>query len=244
MGLVEGKDTIGSIIQYLTSCPGTENKTDSKNRSYNSFLIDVGVGFEPDWKIKKFAGKLKQIASLLTGIPIEKFEDQEFKKSILNNEWDIKLGRIDGIKRKKAMTVRDLLQKLGTEAIRDGLHPNAWVNALFADYLPTTGKHVSLEQHNLGEVVKEPEYPNWIITDVRFPNEAQAIKDRGGVILRVNRSVVLPDDLLSLEEYNKSLHPSETALNDWSFDYVIYNDSTLDKLIELVREMLKHYNII
>ena len=32
------------------------------------------------WEQKAFAGKLKQIASLLTGIPIEKFEDQEFKE--------------------------------------------------------------------------------------------------------------------------------------------------------------------
>ena len=30
-------------------------------------------------------------------------------------------------------------------------------------------------------------YPNWIITDVRFPNEADAIKGRGGIIIRVNR---------------------------------------------------------
>ena len=29
--------------------------------------------------------------------------------------------------------------------------------------------------------------PNWIITDVRFPNEAKAIKDKGGILIRVNR---------------------------------------------------------
>jgi hypothetical protein len=32
------------------------------------------------------------------------------------------------------MSVRKLLQKLGTEAMRDGLHTNVWCNALFSDY--------------------------------------------------------------------------------------------------------------
>ena len=30
-------------------------------------------------------------------------------------------------------------------------------------------------------------YPNWIITDTRFPNEAQAILDKKGILIRVNR---------------------------------------------------------
>jgi hypothetical protein len=54
-----GKDTVGEIIKKLC-------------------LTNEG----PEFEIKKFAGKLKQIASLLTGIDVEKFEDQEFKKNI------------------------------------------------------------------------------------------------------------------------------------------------------------------
>lgn len=34
----------------------------------------------PNSELKSYGDKLKQIASLLTGIPVEKFEDQEFKK--------------------------------------------------------------------------------------------------------------------------------------------------------------------
>ena len=30
-------------------------------------------------------------------------------------------------------------------------------------------------------------YPNWLITDVRFPNEVDAIKERQGIIIRINR---------------------------------------------------------
>jgi hypothetical protein len=66
-----GKDETGKIIQYF----------DCKKRYNLDYDFKDFIAFNhSDWEIKKFAGKLKQIASLLTGIPIEKFEDQEFKK--------------------------------------------------------------------------------------------------------------------------------------------------------------------
>jgi len=121
-----GKDTIGQIIRVLTSdipMP-TDYSTEKKINVIDKFL-------EPDkgYIIKKFANKLKQIASLLTGIPQEKFEDQEFKKTTLNYEWwtVCEEGSVP-------MFVREFLQKLGTDALRKGLHTNVWVNALMSDY--------------------------------------------------------------------------------------------------------------
>ena len=74
------------------------------------------------------------------------------------------------------MTYREFLQKLGTEAMRDGLHTNVWVNALFADYIPHKkegGFQRSVKDTNgiPYDFEYEVEYPNWIITDMRFPNE-------------------------------------------------------------------------
>lgn len=212
-----GKDTVGKMIQYL----GAEcsNKNDVHYRTFEEFL-KRGQGdnqfqqwYSSDWEIKKFAGKLKQIASLLTGIPVEKFEDQEFKKTYLGPEWQNIVYNPPAEPYNELMTVRLFLQKLGTEAIRDGLHTNAWVNALFADY---TNEE------------------NWIITDCRFPNEAQAIKDRGGVVVKINRKD---------EETTARLHPSETALDNWEFDYVINNDGDLNQLMEKVNQMLQHFEI-
>jgi hypothetical protein len=40
------------------------------------------------------------------------------------------------------------------------------------------------------------------------------------------------------------LHPSETALDDAKFDYVIDNDGTLDELVEKVRVILTKEKII
>ena len=106
---------------------------------------------EKNWQIKGFSHKLKNVASLLTGIPAGMFESQSFKQSYLPG-WD--------------MDVRTFLQKIGTEAIRDGLHKNAWVNALFADY-------------RAGD--------NWLIVDTRFNNEAQRVKLYNGLVVRIER---------------------------------------------------------
>jgi hypothetical protein len=198
-----GKDTVGVIIRQLA-------------------ITNNGA----DWDIRKFAGKLKIVASLLTGISIEKFEDQEFKKTILGPEWgkETKSNPLNAIEPFKdvtfveMMSVRDLLQKLGTEAMRDGLHQNVWVNALFADF---------------------KEDMHWVVTDMRFPNEYKAIKDKGGITIRVNR----PGHGTSMTDL-ASAHPSETALDGFEFDYTINNDGDLEKLISLVREILEKENVI
>jgi hypothetical protein len=184
-----GKDTVGTILQQIDK--------------------------DSHWEIKKWAGKLKQVAELLTGIPVEKFEDQEFKKTNLGKQWNDRINN--------PMSVRDFLQKLGTEGLRDGLHTNTWVNALMADY-----KCVPADRAPNGW-----DCPNWIITDTRFPNEAQAIKDAGGIIIRVTRPGIGP----------VNDHPSETGLNQWKFDYEIQNDSSLNELINSVRIFKQKFGI-
>lgn len=144
------------------------------------------------WEIKKFSSKLKTIASILTGYHEDRFEDQYFKNTNLIG-W--------------GMTAREFLQKLGTESVRDVLHPDAWVNALFSNYAY---------------------HDKWVITDCRFPNEAEAIKDRGGIIVRVNRTGVKPINN----------HESETSLDDYDFDWIIENNGTIDDLKETVKILM------
>ena len=128
------------------------------------------------------------------------------------------------------MTVREFLQKLGTDALRTGLHTNTWVNALMADYTPT---QVQWSDGPLGGYQDGP-LPNWIITDTRFPNEAQAIKDAGGLVIRVDRPGVKPIND----------HPSEVGLDNWDFDYKIANVSDLKALTGTVETILLKENIL
>lgn len=130
---------------------------------------------------------------------------------------------------KEHLTYRELLQKLGTDLFRNQLHKDVWVNALMSKYIPeykfNDGTKASVKNwHNT-------KLPNWIITDVRFPNELKAIKDRGGVVIRVNRY-----DITGQGKLNP--HTSETALDNAEFDYVIDNYGTIEDLIEKVKDIL------
>jgi len=110
-------------------------------------------------------------------------------------------------------------------------------------------------------------YPNWLITDMRFINEMSAIKSRGGITIKINRPMSLrfhdlwvtykettndlnEDNFLSwlkeydLNRYNVLTHPSETSLQNETFDYVIDNDGTLADLIGKVRQILIKERII
>jgi hypothetical protein len=152
------------------------------------------VELDPSFEIKKFSGKLKEVASLLTGIPVDNFENQKFKTQELNG-WD--------------MTVRELLQKLGTEAIRDGLHEDAWVNALFANY-------------HQGE--------NWVITDMRFPNEYEAVKRFGGKTVRLTRAGINPINN----------HPSETGIDTNDFDmFWVTSSSSPESWKDVAKQLLQ-----
>ena len=140
------------------------------------------------------------------------------------------------------MTVRELLQKLGTDAMRNGLHENVWVNALMSKYRIVVGYANGNYTNKCnkcgcsfigdkGAVRCEDccvYHPNWLITDTRFPNEIEAVKKHKGITIRVT----------SNREREVSNHASETALNDSKFDYYISNNGTVEELIDKVRETL------
>lgn len=94
--------------------------------------------------------------------------------------------------------IRQLLQRLGTECGRELISDTIWIDAALG----------------------KSEFDNVCITDCRFPNEAQAIKDRGGIVVRIERPGVGP----------ANDHPSEHALADWTFDHVIHNDGSIEEL--------------
>ena len=246
-----GKNLVCTIIQGLTAA----KKHNIENLSFEwikKYYINS------IWEQKAFASKLKQTASLLTGIPVEKFEDQEFKNTPIGEDWLVH-WYIDRVGQKHLtlsaeeaimadgrdsgqdlLTPRLLLQIIGTECIRDKVHPNAWVNALFADYKYEI--HRSEVPTRAAGFIDQHVYPNWIITDVRFPNELEAVKDRGGISIRVNRPYdsLNQDSLFSLQKQQETNnHPSETALDNAEFDYTIDNSGTIEDLIHTVSLILK-----
>lgn len=141
------------------------------------------------------------------------------------------------------LTPRKILQLLGTDYGRDIIHPNLWVNALMADYEKLCDIHKEgnrtkcmCYRESDDSTLCETEKPNWVITDLRFTNELKAVKDRGGITIRVNR----PKDTHT----NYKEHESETSLDSSKFDYTIDNNSDIDSLIEKVKVILTKEKII
>ena len=101
---------------------------------------------------------------------------------------------IDDLK-KGYMTAREVLQVFGTDFVRR-FYGDAWVDGLMNQI---GGESVPLS----------------LVSDIRFPNEVDAILDNGGVVVRLTRNP------------GNDTHLSETALDDYDFTkdrcYVIDN---------------------
>lgn len=106
--------------------------------------------------------------------------------------------------------LRRFYQAYGTDVWRER-NPDIWVDALFR----IVDNHVD---------------ENVVITDVRFQNEIDAIKKRGGYLVKIKRPVAT-DELSS--------HVSEQDLPDELFDYIIENDSDLFWFYDKVEEVLE-----
>jgi hypothetical protein len=264
-----GKDLIGKIIQYLTSTKFDNNVEGQKgfygyfNMTFDKYCL--GFTGNSDWQIHKFADAIKDIVCILIGCTREQLESQEFKNSYLGDEWafaivddfyDIIECDENSHEEMNPYTIRQLLQRVGTNAMREKVHENVWVNALFSKYKRFNLKVRIVDCLAINNARRESylDYPDWIITDVRFLNEAKAIKDRNGIIIRVNRewkwkdkdgNIILKESDPETKALFKPLHISETALDNYEeFDYVIDNNSDIQSLIEQVKAILIKEKII
>lgn len=99
---------------------------------------------------------------------------------------------------------RRLLQTIGTEWGRETIHPEIWVMA--------TLRRIDASEAGVA-----------VITDVRFDNEAEAIRRRGGYVWRIVR----PGAGLAGEA---AAHSSEQGIPDHLVDDEVLNDGDLTRL--------------
>lgn len=95
---------------------------------------------------------------------------------------------------------RYLMQTLGTEWGRDLVHPQLWIELMF--------RRVDMARsYGAGGIV---------VADVRFDGEAEAVKERGGVIWRIER----PDPTYGTGD----AHRSEEGVSPRLVDTIIHNN--------------------
>lgn len=162
------------------------------------------------------------------------------------------------------MSPRKLMQIFGTDAGRDLVCSDFWAKTLFKDYQPIK------KEGGFERVVKsyegipygfeyEVEYPKWIISDLRYPNdEGDMIKTHNGLTIGVKRKFALRYPSFShlenqmcpyetpyilnhedSELYEKLTFESEEIMGDLSWcDYVIENNGTLEELFYNVKKIV------
>jgi hypothetical protein len=197
-------------------------------------IANILIEKMPEYKNFKFAGCLKKFCSELYSIPMFTLESQELKSIIHEVEFssyeeyynafydscvnilgidncftvaalvDCSMKFLDSnYENPEAHTVlikktpREILQKIGTETFREMYDNMFWVNRLDGSQ-------------------------KVIVTDVRFPNEAQRIKELGGCLIRV-RTNNKPNDF----------HESENFIEKIVCDFEIYNRKNGVKSLEI-----------
>ena len=310
--LQSGKDEVAKMIEYWTNITLNTSSTGTL-KHYIEFCESLKLEGTSEyyWEIRRFADKLKQIVSLLTGYSIEDLEKEEIKNKPLGENW-ICYGYADGfIKKyigdgnfgeqimihkecskeeyeehlktnwqtayKHEYTIRELLQLIGTNLFRNQILEDIHVNGLFADYKGIT-KTDFPESTPIMEVLTEADevkyrfikiiYPNWLIPDVRFPNEVKRIEKEKGFVIRVTRPLQLRHPSLwntyvinhasdhteitfkewlksyNIKQYNRIYADSEIALDNHPFIYNTDNNGDLQELLYKVRDCLIEMKVI
>ena len=180
-------------------------------------------GFKRD----SFAATLKDAVAAVFGWDRELLEgrtkeSREWRETV-DVWWANRLNMPD-------LTPRLVLQRWGTEVARKAWHDDTWIASL---------ENKLARAHN-----------DIVITDVRFPNEIAAVRNAGGIVIRVVRGPepnwyttalganagILPDQQLLKR---LGIHPSETAWIGTDFDAVLDNNQDgLDALYSQVKDLV------
>lgn len=183
----------------------------------------------PTVYVVHFADALKKACHVIFGIPLEDMETEEGKQKLtkvlwprkMDNQWIPSMEYIDYCHKHnhditggaRYMTVREVLQFVGTELFRNQIDPDVWLNSIF------------LQPWKENDIV--------IIADARFPNEA-AVGRQNGLLINVQRDTGLISDghksenaLADYSDYHHAVINNGTASDLHKKLIVILNVSKL-----------------
>jgi len=124
------------------------------------------------------------------------------------NKQNVKSSKIPWMN----ISYRQLLQRFG-QGIRTAIDNYFWSESLLQNY-------------------KDSDF--WIISDLRYIEEAESILNRGGYLIRINRKQNSYDN-----------HISETNLDNYdNFNAILDNDGSLAELFEKVKNLLIRAKIL
>lgn len=217
-----GKDTSGDMLRFMLSTPKFLHH-------YWIYKRFPKLTFKGNWLKVSFAGPLKEMLSVLLRVPVESFEDRDFKENIFidfNNlsfhkredlkryqilsdskfSRKIKEGTIDV--RANMLSIRQLLQYWGTDVMRRYLGDQLWCLA----------------------TLKIADIHDLIISDLRFKVEADIVQERKGTLIYIDRPGCEVGNHQSEKEAFE-LYQSGRC------DHIIHNTGTLKDLFNHCKEI-------
>ena len=214
-----GKDSVSSMLQYCLSVP-------KMFRQY-FFYKNFRKWIKPKYKRIAFADPLKKMLSDLLNISLDKFYIREFKEgcviniSTLESSWlgeklsDSKFNKLvkqlDPSLTEANLSLRQLLQYFGTEIMQKYFGKRVWINSTMQN---------------------RSEYT--IISDLRFIEEYNAVKEKKGVVIYVNRP-----------NYEFGQHASEREMKELlendKYDFIINNNGSIEDLFNQVKQLTNDF---
>lgn len=225
-----GKDTVASMISYILH-------DGIMKANYDTWLLYHKNGFvENNEIIIHFADKLKDDIAAFCNIDRKLLDRQDIKEEnyynfktgivstnikdtdrVINNTGEFNydnLSSLLSLNNNISIKIRVLLQYYGTDVIRNHFWREAFIRY-------TINKAFDI-RNSKGQC---------IIADARFDNECEAIKQCGGMIIRVDRKL-----------NNNDNHKSE-QIKICDNDYVIDNTGTLVGLFYKVLKFVTDYMV-
>lgn len=126
----------------------------------------------------------------------------------------------------KPAEVRNFLQDEGTKRGRDLYGKDIWINTAFA------WMHLFEVRNGIDK---------FVVADVRFRNEADAIRRKGGIVIRIDAPSRSAGSKLTPEQ---RAHESETDLDNYSFDYRVFDDCDDDTGVRELESIITMGNVL
>jgi hypothetical protein len=215
-----GKDTSANMLRYLLNTP-------SFLHFYWIYKHFNFLGNFGKWKVTSFAKPLKEVLAIILGVPVEKFEDRDFKENycvdfntskiykcadsnvrLLSDKNLSKLIESDSyhIIKTYTLTIRQCLQYIGTQICREFISDKIWINA-------------SLKGNNL------------IFSDLRFKKEFEELDYYDSFRVLIERPGCTPGN-----------HASEKQIMELKaereFEGYVDNNGTLKDLFYKLKKMI------
>lgn len=209
---------------------GLNGKKGSGKNTVGEFIKDwVQEDLGTEAQLQGFADRLK-LSFARIFVPDCTLEEALLFCDTIKNQGSIKHdtifkdnGLFDRFGKRNVISGREALQNYGTEAHRQVFGDSFWVDQILPRGGGDHGEHIRWSSK------WDDDITHAIITDVRFPNEAERIRELGGKVYEVVRpSLDGPEDT----------HASETPLPRQLVDAQIINDGTLEDLREKTIERM------